>query len=132
MTVLRARLSRADALPWCGRNGLRLTRGPRRRLIYGRVGGGMRLAVKAYDPFRRQHAMSTELVYSVEKKDASNVLPFPVQTFQGLRLTTAFQPIFSVSHRSVVGFEALLRAFTSTGLAVSPAQAFGRIDGAAD
>lgn len=39
-------------------------------------------------------------------------------------LRSAFQPIFSLSHRRVVGHEALLRASNAAGLAVSPQTVF--------
>lgn len=40
--------------------------------------------------------------------------------FHGLELGSTFQPIISLSHRRVVGHEALLRARTSEGKTVSP------------
>lgn len=44
--------------------------------------------------------------------------------FGGLKLTSAFQPIFSITHRRPVGYEGLLRAFESNGTAVSPLEVF--------
>ena len=35
--------------------------------------------------------------------------------FRGLTLRTALQPIYSISHKRVVGYEALIRASNSTG-----------------
>lgn len=42
----------------------------------------------------------------------------------GLRFTSAFQPIFSLSHGRVVGHEALLRASDAAGTPLPPAQVF--------
>ncbi|HCA27861.1 MAG TPA: EAL domain-containing protein [Betaproteobacteria bacterium] len=44
--------------------------------------------------------------------------------FRGLTLHSAFQPIFSLAHRRVVGYEALLRARDGEDGAVSPFAAF--------
>jgi EAL domain-containing protein (putative c-di-GMP-specific phosphodiesterase class I) len=46
--------------------------------------------------------------------------------FGGLRLTSHFQPIFSVAHSRVVGYEALMRASDAQGSPVGPLQVFGR------
>jgi EAL domain-containing protein (putative c-di-GMP-specific phosphodiesterase class I) len=48
-------------------------------------------------------------------------------SFQDYRLASAFQPIFSLSHGSPVGYEALCRARSSAGLAVSPLELFGQV-----
>ena len=45
--------------------------------------------------------------------------------FYGLTLKTALQPIFSISHKRIVGYEALIRAFDTDGAAVLPGQLFG-------
>lgn len=47
-----------------------------------------------------------------------------VSQYRGLRLNSAFQPIFSLAHRRPVGHEALLRAYASDGMAVPPPQVF--------
>lgn len=44
--------------------------------------------------------------------------------FRGLQLSSAFQPIISLSHRRVVGYEALLRASNAAGAAVAPVDVF--------
>lgn len=44
--------------------------------------------------------------------------------FRGLQLSSAFQPIISLSHRRVVGYEALLRASNAVGAAVAPVDVF--------
>jgi EAL domain-containing protein (putative c-di-GMP-specific phosphodiesterase class I) len=50
----------------------------------------------------------------------------------GLRLSSHFQPIFSVAERKAVGYEALIRATRSDGLAIEPEQLFtGTPEGAA-
>lgn len=46
-------------------------------------------------------------------------------SFHGLTLRTALQPIFSISHKRIVGYEALIRAFDTDGAAVLPGQLFG-------
>ncbi|WP_404363962.1 EAL domain-containing protein [Marinobacter sp.] len=46
-------------------------------------------------------------------------------SFQGLTLRTALQPIFSISHKRVVGYEALIRAFDTDNSSVLPLHLFG-------
>lgn len=41
-------------------------------------------------------------------------------TFSGLRIASRFQPIFSLAHQRVVGFEALMRATTPEGASWAP------------
>lgn len=45
-------------------------------------------------------------------------------TFQGLTLRTALQPIFSISHKRTVGYEALIRAFDTDNASVLPIHLF--------
>jgi EAL domain-containing protein (putative c-di-GMP-specific phosphodiesterase class I) len=47
--------------------------------------------------------------------------------FRDYTIASVFQPIFSLSHRSPVGYEALCRARTNDGLAVSPSVLFGKV-----
>lgn len=47
-----------------------------------------------------------------------------VADFHGLTLRTALQPIFSISHKRTVGYEALIRAFDPDGAAVLPPHLF--------
>jgi len=44
--------------------------------------------------------------------------------FQGLTLRTALQPIYSISHKRIVGYEALIRAFDNDNSAVLPLHLF--------
>ena len=44
--------------------------------------------------------------------------------FQGLTLKTALQPIYSISHKRIVGYEALIRAFDNDNSAVLPLHLF--------
>lgn len=44
--------------------------------------------------------------------------------YQGLTLRTALQPIFSISHKRIVGYEALIRAFDTDNAAVLPPHLF--------
>jgi EAL domain-containing protein (putative c-di-GMP-specific phosphodiesterase class I) len=46
--------------------------------------------------------------------------------YAGLRLSSHFQPIFSVAHSRVVGHEALMRASDSHGRPVPPLEVFGK------
>ncbi|MCG3186575.1 MAG: putative EAL-domain containing protein YkuI [Rhodocyclaceae bacterium] len=45
--------------------------------------------------------------------------------YKGLKLTSHFQPIYSLSHCRPIGHEGLLRAFDGNGLALSPASVIG-------
>lgn len=45
-------------------------------------------------------------------------------SFQGLTLRTALQPIFSISHKRIVGYEALIRAFDNDNVSVLPMHLF--------
>ncbi len=45
-------------------------------------------------------------------------------SFMGMDLRTAFQPIFSLSHKRIVGYEALVRPFDREGQAQSPGHLF--------
>ena len=47
-----------------------------------------------------------------------------VSPYRGLKLNSAFQPIFSLAHRRPVGHEALLRAYASDGATVPPPHVF--------
>ncbi|MGF2733527.1 EAL domain-containing protein [Marinobacter sp. DUT-1] len=44
--------------------------------------------------------------------------------FQGLTLKTALQPIYSVSHKRIVGYEALIRAFDTRNTQILPVDLF--------
>lgn len=44
--------------------------------------------------------------------------------YEGLTLRTALQPIFSISHKRIVGYEALIRAFDPDNAAVLPLHLF--------
>lgn len=44
--------------------------------------------------------------------------------FRGLTLRTALQPIYSISHKRIVGYEALIRAFDTDNAPVLPVQLF--------
>lgn len=47
-----------------------------------------------------------------------------VGRFEGLNLRTALQPIFSISHKRIVGYEALIRAFDNDAAPVLPPHLF--------
>lgn len=48
--------------------------------------------------------------------------------FHGLTLKTALQPIFSISHKRIIGYEALIRAFDTDNASVPPYQLFALPD----
>ncbi len=48
--------------------------------------------------------------------------------YRGLHLGSAFQPIVSLSHRRVIGYEALLRAVGTDGAPVPPTDVFALSD----
>jgi EAL domain-containing protein (putative c-di-GMP-specific phosphodiesterase class I) len=52
--------------------------------------------------------------------------------FRNYTVASAFQPIFSLSHRNPVGYEALCRARSADGLAISPLALFGQVQSEAD
>lgn len=47
-----------------------------------------------------------------------------VANYEGLKLRTALQPIFSISHKRIIGYEALIRAFDPDNVAVLPGHLF--------
>ena len=49
-----------------------------------------------------------------------------VAQFKGIELRSAFQPIFSISHQRIIGYEGLIRPFSDSGQAMSPASLFAR------
>lgn len=52
--------------------------------------------------------------------------PHHAASFDGLILTSAFQPIFSIAHRRPVGYEGLLRAYDVEGHQLTPGAVFLR------
>ena len=46
--------------------------------------------------------------------------------YQGVTLRSAFQPVVSITHKRVVGYEALLRATQADGQAIAPDRLFAR------
>jgi len=48
--------------------------------------------------------------------------------YNNMRLHSVFQPIFSLSHRRIVGYEGLLRASTDGGEELAPYQAFSSVN----
>ncbi|MGE0370571.1 MAG: EAL domain-containing protein, partial [Gammaproteobacteria bacterium] len=52
--------------------------------------------------------------------------------FKGLRLDSHYQPIFSLAHQRVIGFEALMRATDADGRPRSPQEVFGNTRGYTD
>lgn len=52
--------------------------------------------------------------------------------FRDFTIDSAFQPIFSLSHRNPVGYEALCRAKTAEGISVSPLELFDQVKNESD
>ncbi|MFA6970665.1 MAG: EAL domain-containing protein [Gallionella sp.] len=52
--------------------------------------------------------------------------------FRDFTVATAFQPIFSLSHRNPVGYEALCRPVNADGMQVSPLALFGQVKDESD
>lgn len=48
-----------------------------------------------------------------------------IADYHGLKLKTALQPIFSISHKRTIGYEALIRAFDTDNAPVLPGHLFG-------
>ena len=64
---------------------------------------------------------------TVEELTLSGLLPHLVReesgwtaTWRALTLHSVFQPVLSITHQRIVGYEALLRAFDPVGLPVTP------------
>ena len=70
--------------------------------------------------FKKPHGIAG-LLQSVEKN--GEVL---TGRFDDYRLMTALQPIYSLAHQRVVGYEALLRAFDSQDRPVTPGHVFSK------
>ncbi|HBX38812.1 MAG TPA: EAL domain-containing protein [Pseudohongiella sp.] len=51
--------------------------------------------------------------------------------FESRRLYSAFQPIYSIAHKRIVGLEALVRAIDEHGASISPVELFGKRQGEA-
>src|SRR6201996_5542056 len=79
------------------------------------------------------------LMPSVSELTLSGLLPHLVRgesgwtaTWRALTLHSVFQPVLSVTHQRVVGYEGLLRAFDPVGLPVSPDVLFSGTRSAGD
>lgn len=84
-------------------------------------------------------AVMPAVMPSVSELSLSSLLPHLVRdesgwtaTWRALTLHSVFQPVLSVTHQCVVGYEALLRAFDPVGLPVSPEVLFSGTRSAAD
>lgn len=55
-----------------------------------------------------------------------------VATYRGTTLRSAFQPVLSITHKRVVGYEALLRVVDANGTLISPTALFDRTRNDAD
>lgn len=69
-------------------------------------------------------------VYSLSVVEGSVVSepPYTRGRFEGMRLSSHFQTVFSLAHGRAVGYEGLLRATGGDGAPVSPIEAFGIAD----
>src|SRR5258708_25995960 len=84
-------------------------------------------------------ALMPALMPTVSELTLSGLLPHLVRdesgwtaTWRALTLHSVFQPVLSVTHQCVVGYEGLLRAFDPVGLPVSPEVLFSGTRSAAD
>ncbi|WP_429449413.1 sensor domain-containing phosphodiesterase [Paraburkholderia sp. WC7.3g] len=84
-------------------------------------------------------ALMPASIPSVSELTVSGLLPHLVRgesgwtaTWRALTLHSAFQPVLSVTHQCVVGYEGLLRAFDPVGLPVSPEVLFSGTRSAAE
>jgi len=73
-------------------------------------------------------APSFDQICSALRSDADNT----IAAFGTLKLGSHFQPIFSLAHQRVIGFEALLRATDHEGRARAPLEVFGAVHNRAD
>ncbi|WP_330870606.1 EAL domain-containing protein, partial [Paraburkholderia sp.] len=84
-------------------------------------------------------ALMPAVMPSVSELSLGGLLPHLVRgesgwtgTWRALTLHSVFQPVLSVTHQCVVGYEGLLRAFDPVGLPVSPEVLFSGTRSAAD
>ena len=63
--------------------------------------------------------MLSEIAASITENGGMTMAPWA-----GLKLTSAFQPVYSLAHKRVVGHEALVRALDPSDALVSPAELF--------
>ncbi len=75
-----------------------------------------------------QAVISFDQIDAALRSDAERT----VAMFGALKLNSHFQPIFSLAHQRIVGFEALLRATDSYRLPRSPLEVFGAVRNHAD
>jgi EAL domain-containing protein (putative c-di-GMP-specific phosphodiesterase class I) len=98
----------------------------------------------AHDPFGRlarrptgatEHSRISHALAMASKRamTLADILPLLARDdmgwhidYRGVRLRSAFQPVVSVTHKRVVGFEALLRATNAAGEAIAPDTLFAR------
>jgi EAL domain-containing protein (putative c-di-GMP-specific phosphodiesterase class I) len=69
--------------------------------------------------------------YTLDVVESALISDSPLRTrgdFAGMRLTSHFQPVFSLAHKRAVGHEALLRATDAEGKQISPLRAFHAAD----
>ena len=101
----------------------------------------------AHDPFGRlarrpagssAHSRISQALAMASKRNMTlaDVLPLLTRDdigwhidYRGVRLRSAFQPVVSITHKRVVGYEALLRATNTTGEAIAPDMLFARAPG---
>jgi EAL domain-containing protein (putative c-di-GMP-specific phosphodiesterase class I) len=69
---------------------------------------------------QRRMAPPLDVVLSMMKKDANSWFA----VYRGIEIRSAFQPVMSISHSRVIGYEALMRARTPKGEALPPPLVF--------
>jgi EAL domain-containing protein (putative c-di-GMP-specific phosphodiesterase class I) len=91
---------------------------------FGRLARRPRPATRARDLLamasRRELTLAGILPYLVRDDGGWRI------TYQGVTLRSVFQPVVSITHKRVIGYEALLRATDSAGRAIKPDELFAR------
>lgn len=76
--------------------------------------------------------MNTHNFNAINNRITSDSYANATGLFRDFTVASAFQPIFSLSHRNPVGYEALCRPSDAGGLSVSPLALFGQVKDEAD
>lgn len=76
--------------------------------------------------------MNTHNFSAINSRVGTSVAGSVTGLFRDFTVASAFQPIFSLSHRSPVGYEALCRPSDAGGLSVSPLALFGQVKDESD
>lgn len=79
-------------------------------------------------------ALPTDLLQSLERHPPADASAGGggdwLARWRGYTLESAFQPVLSITHQRIVGYEALLRAFDANGNRIGPADLFAQVPAA--